>query len=383
MSSARPPASRMHVEFYRHNIEPDDIERAVEALQSIFLTTGPVTAEFESHLAGALGVRHALGLMSCTHGLFLALKAMGIGPGDEVITTPMSFVATANTIIEAGARPVFVDVERDTGNIDAKLVESAITPRTRAIMPVHLYGQLCDMRRLRALADRHRLAIIEDSAHAIDAERDGVRPGQLGDVACFSFYATKPITSGEGGAVATDDGALADAVRELRLHGMSKHAIDRYQSFQHYDVERLGYKANMSDIQAALLLGQLRRLSAMRHRCEEICARYERGFAGVRGIELPRIVDGSRSARHLFTIQVDPSRRDAVLSQLQTKEIGVAVNFRPIHLFSYYRETFSYRGGEFPEAERIGASTISLPLYPRLLDEEVDYVIDTVRQIVG
>jgi dTDP-4-amino-4,6-dideoxygalactose transaminase len=374
----------MKVEFYKHNLEPEDIQRVVAVLNSLFLTTGPVTRDFEQQFAAALGVKHALGVMSCTHALFIAIKALDIGPGDEVITTPMSFMATSNACVEAGARPVFVDIEPDTGNIDANLVEAAITPRTRAILPVHLYGQMCDMRRLRAIADKHKLAIIEDCAHCIEADRDGVRPGQLGDIACFSFYATKNITSGEGGAVTTNDERLADAMRVLRLHGMTKDALNRYQSgYKHYDMERLGCKANLSDIQAALLIGQLQRMHALRDRREEICRRYERAFAHVNGVSFPRLLPNSKSARHLFTIHVDPAKRDALLARLQHKQIGVAVNFNPIHLLTFYRKSFGYQGGEFPRAERFGASTITLPMYPKLTDEEIDYVIESVKEALA
>jgi dTDP-4-amino-4,6-dideoxygalactose transaminase len=374
----------MKIEFYKHNLEPDDIQRVVAVLNSTFLTTGPVTRDFEQQFAAALGVKNALGVMSCTHALFIALKALDIGAGDEVITTPMSFMATANAVIEAGARPAFVDVEPDTGNMDANLIEAAITPRTRAIIPVHLYGQMCDMRRLRAIADKHKLAIIEDCAHCIEADRDGVGPGQLGDIACFSFYATKNITSGEGGALATNDDRLADAMRVLRLHGMNKDAMNRYQTgYKHYDMVRLGCKANLSDIQSALLIGQLRRMHTLRDRREEICQRYERAFANVEGVRFPRVLPNSKSARHLFTIRVDAEKRDAVLAYLQQKQIGVAVNFNPIHLFTYYRNTFGYKGGEFPVAERIGATTITLPMYPKLTDEEIEYVIESVKEAVS
>jgi len=374
----------MRIEFYKHNLEPDDIQRVVAVLNSTFLTTGPVTRDFEQQFAAALGVKHALGVMSCTHALFIAVKALDISEGAEVITTPMSFMATSNACIEAGARPVFVDVEPDTGNIDANLIEAAITPRTRAIMPVHLYGQMCDMRRLRAIADKHKLAIIEDCAHCIEADRDGVGPGQLGEIACFSFYATKNITSGEGGALTTNDDQLADAMRVLRLHGMNKDAMNRYQTgYKHYDMERLGCKANLSDIQSALLIGQLKRMHALRDRREEVCQRYEKAFSNVKGVTFPRVLPKSKSARHLFTIRVDPAKRDAILAYLQQKQIGVAVNFNPIHLFTFYRKTFGYKGGEFPVAERFGASTITLPMYPKLTDDEISYVIESVKEAVA
>ena len=225
------------VEFYRHSLGADEADEVEQTLGGVFLTAGPRTKQFEEWLASYLGVKGAVGLFSCTTALFLAQKALDIGEGDEVITTPMTFIATSNTVLHTGAKLVFVDCEARTANIDLDQVEAAITPRTKAIMPVHLYGHMVDMRRLRAMADKHNLKIIEDCAHCIEGERDGVKPGQLGDVACFSFYATKNMASGEGGAVAGNDQKLLDRVRNLRTHGMNKEAANRYtDSFQHCGV---------------------------------------------------------------------------------------------------------------------------------------------------
>src|SRR5437764_11113283 len=224
-----------------------------EVLGQPILTTGEYVERVERMLADYLGVQHCLCVMSCTGAMHLSLLALGIGPGDEVITTPMTFIATATAIIEAGATPVFVDVEPDTGLLDPNRVEAAITPRTRAIVPVHLYGQMCDMRALRDLANRRGLFLIEDAAHCIEGIRDGVRPGLLGDTACFSFYATKNLTCGEGGAVVCNDDKLLEKLRLLRLHGMTKTAADRArEGYQHWDMVELGWKYNMDNIQAAL-----------------------------------------------------------------------------------------------------------------------------------
>lgn len=370
------------VEFYRHALTEEDIAAVADTLRSVFLTTGPRAALFEQEFAKYLGVAHAAAVSSCTSALYLCLRALNIGPGDEVITTPMTFIATANAILHAGATPVFVDVEPDTGNLDASAVKRAITSRTRAIIPVHLYGLMADVRNIDELCRRHNLIMIEDAAHATEAVRDGLRPGQLGHAACFSFYATKNLTCGEGGAIATNDAALAESVRRLRSHGMSKEAAGRYTGrYQHWDMLTLGYKANLSDIQAALLVGQLGRLDAQLVRRESIAARYEAAFSQVPGISFPIVRPGATSARHLFTIWTPPRRRDEFLAQLQEKGIGVAVNYRAVHLLSFYREQFGFAPGAFPNAERIGDSTITLPLYPGMTEEQVDQVIGAVTEV--
>ena len=370
----------MKIDFYKHNLTQQDIDNAVKVMNSLFLTTGETVAEFESKFSRYVGCRYAVGVTSCTAAMQLSLLALGIGPGDEVITTPMTFIASTNAVLHAGATPVFVDVDRETGNIDAGLIEGAITGKTRAILPVHLYGQLCDMKRIKGIADKHHLAIIEDAAHAVEAVRDGVKPGCLSDAACFSFYATKNITSGEGGAVSTNSEDIADTLKKLRLHGMSKGAADRYSKrYEHYDMELLGWKYNMDNIQAALLLNQIDNIERNLATREEICKTYEQAFDGVPGVTCMKVLPGSRSARHLFTILVPPDKRDTVLGRLQDRGIGVAVNFRAVHLMSYYRQHYGYKRGTFPVAEEIGDSTITLPLYPKLTAEEISYVIEGVK----
>ncbi|HBG92135.1 MAG: hypothetical protein A3J81_01350 [Nitrospirae bacterium RIFOXYB2_FULL_43_5] len=373
----------MKIEFFKHNIEQDDIKRATDVLNSIFLTTGQVVSEFENSFAAYLKAQHAIGVTSCTAALHLSLLAYGIGRGDEVITTPMSFCATSNSILHAGATPVFVDVEKETGNINAELIEAAITKTTKAIMPVHLYGQMCNMQKIRTIADKYSLVIIEDAAHAIEAERDGVRVGELAETACFSFYATKNITSGEGGTVTTSSSEKAEIIRMLRLHGIDKSALDRYTKiYRHWDMPVLGWKYNMDNIQAALLIGQLQRIEELWSQRVRIWKIYEDAFKDIKGIEILKTVSNSKHARHLFTILVSPEKRDEILHKLQKRGIGVAVNYRPIHLLKYYRETFGYKEGDFPVAEDIGKRTVSLPLYPRLDNTEVCYVIESFKKVL-
>ncbi len=369
------------IEFYKHNISAKDIKKCTSVLKSLFLTTGSIVKEFEEKLAMYLDAQYAVGVTSCTDALFLSLKGLGIKEGDEVITTPLSFIATANVIEYCGAKPVFVDVESTTGNIDSNKIERAISPKTKALLVVHLYGQMCDMQKIAAIARKHSLKVIEDSAHCIEGVRDGIRPGQFSDAACFSFYATKNITSAEGGAIVTNKN-LYNWLLLARQHGMSKSASERYtKRYEHYDMEFLGYKANMNNIQAALLLDQLDRIEILLKKKEKIAQRYDKEYKNNPNISTPVVLPHTKHARHIYTIWVDANRRDSILRLLQERMIGVAVNFRPIHLMSYYKKKYGYKKGDFPIAEKIGASTITIPLYPKLTSEEVNYIIRTINTI--
>ena len=370
----------MTVEFFRHNLGSTELSFLAQALDGLFLTAGPMTRQFEEAFSSYLACTHVVGTYSCTTALFLCLKALDIGPGDEVITTPMTFIATPNAIIEAGATPVFVDVEEATGNMDVNRIEEAISSRTRAIIPVHLYGHMCDMKGIRRIADTHHLSVIEDAAHCIEGERDGIRPARLSDAACFSFYATKNMTSGEGGAIATHDPSLAEKLFLLRSHGMNRDAAGRYtERYRHWDMVCMGYKGNMFDIQAALLLPQIQRIEEKWARRRDICIRYREAFGPIDGIDLPEILPHTKHAYHLFTLWVDPAKRDQFMAGLQSRGIGVAVNYRPVHLLTYYREIFGFKDAMFPKAEQIGNGTISLPLYPGLTRGEVEAVIRAVE----
>lgn len=373
----------MRIEFFRHNISNKDIQNTTKALREIFLTTGRITKEFEEKFSRYLKVNYALGVTSCTGALHLSLTALGIGPEDEVITTPLSFVATAHAIEEAGAKPIFVDVESKTGNIDANLIERVVTQKTKAILPVHLYGQMVDMKKIRKIAQKHKLKIIEDAAHCIEGVREGVRPGQLSDAACFSFYATKNITCGEGGAIALNNATLASKLEKMRLHGLEQSAHERYEKkFSHPDVKILGWKYNMDNIQAAMLLHQLDSIEGFLKTKEAICRSYEEAFTKNSGIEFPIVLPGTKSGRYLFTIWVDPKSRETVRQKLRERGVPTALNYPPIHLMTFYQKKYGYKKGDFPIAEEIGARTITLPLYPKLKKQEVDYIIRSVNEVV-
>ncbi len=372
----------MKVPFFHHDLGKAELESLAEVLAGSILTTGETVRRFERRFAEYLGCRHALGVTSCTGALHLSLLALGVGPGDEVITTPMTFIATATAVLEAGATPVFVDVEPDSGLLDATKIEKALTSKTKAILPVHLYGQMCDMKTIRQVADRHGLRVIEDSAHCIEGERHGIKPGQLSDTACFSFYATKNLTCGEGGAVVTNNDRLAEKLRLLRLHGMTKTAADRdREGYQHWDMILLGWKYNLDNLQAALLLPQLDRLDANWLQRQTLAEYYESRLSNLTFLRWPKTLHSVRHARHLFPIWVEPSIRDQVIQGLQGRGISVMVNYRAIHLLTYFRETLGYRFGDFPIAERIGDSTISLPFYPAMPLEHVDYVAQALADL--
>lgn len=372
------------IEFFRHSVGEEEIERAGKVLRSLFLTTGAEVEEFERSLAAYLDLPYCVGVTSCTAAMHISLLAAGIGPGDEVITTPLTFIGSANAIIMAGATPVLADVERTTGNIDPAAVEAAVTGRTRGILPVHLYGQMCDMEALRSIADRHGLVIVEDAAHALEAEWNGKRPGHYGEFACFSFYTTKSITSGEGGAISSKNTDMNELLRQLRLHGFDRTAMERYTDhFEQYDVKLLGWKYNMDNIHAAILNEQIKKLESLFKRRREIFRTYHEAFSQINGIDLHETRPEAVHACHLITALVDPSRRDAIMAEMQKRGVGMSINFHPLHLMTYYREKYGYGPGDFPVAEEIGARTITVPFYPGLTADEIEYVIETLRDVVG
>lgn len=372
------------VPFFHHDLGSAELESIAKVLKGPILTTGDTVKEFETSFAKLMGSQHALGVTSCTGALHMSLVALGIGAGDEVITTPMTFIATATSIIEAGAKPVLVDCEPDTGNLDAERIESAISSKTKAIMPVHLYGQMCDMRRIHAIAQKHNLHVIEDAAHCVEGSRDGVRPGELADTCCFSFYATKNLTCGEGGAVTCNSDELQNKLRLLRTHGMDKTAADRAkEGYQHWDMVMLGWKYNMDNIQAAILLPQMDRLEDNFKKRQNLAEYFERKIATINGLRTPAMRPDVVHARHLFPILIDGGRRDHFINGLKARNIGVMVNYRAIHLLSYFRNSYGYKSGDFPNAEKFGDSILSLPFYPNMPEEHVEIIAEALKEIAA
>ncbi len=377
-------AQAQAVAFFMHDLGQVEIDAIAKVFAGPILTTGSTVGEFEKQFSKLLNCKYTLGVTSCTGALHMSLLALGVGPGDEVITTPMTFIASSTAILEAGATPVFIDVEAETGNLDATKIEAAITAKTKAILPVHLYGQMCDMSAIRKTADKHGLFVIEDAAHCVEGERDGIKPGQLGDTACFSFYATKNLTCGEGGAVVTNNDELYQKLLLLRTHGMTKTAADRsVEGYKHWDMKVLGWKYNMDNIQAAILLPQIERLSATWDKREKLAQYYESRLQGIKGVVRPSNHTGVKHAWHLYPIWIEGGKRDHFIEQLQRRGIGVMVNYRAIHLLTYFKETLGVEAGAYPVAEKIGDATISLPFYPGMPFSDADLVVAALREIAA
>lgn len=368
-------------------ISEEEVAAVADTLRSDWITTGPKTRRFESEFAHYLGAENALALNSCTAGLHLALVALGIGPGDEVITTPMTFCSSVNVIEHVGARPVLADIEPDTLAIDPVRVAKVITSRTRAIMPVHYAGHPVDLAPLLALARAHNLYIIEDAAHALPATYQGQHIGTIGDLTAFSFYATKNLTTAEGGML-TGAPELIDRARVLSLHGMSRDAWKRYDAngSWYYEVVAPGFKYNMTDIQAAIGLVQLQRLETMQRRRREIVAQYSAAFGQLDALQTPTERSESESAWHLYVLRLNLDTltidRARFIEELRARNIGTSVHFIPIHLHPFYRDKYGFAPDDFPIAYREYQRLISLPLHPGLSDEDVQDVIGAVTDIV-
>jgi len=374
--------------FGSPDIREPEIEEVVDSLRRGWLGTGPKVARFESAFESYIGSGHAAAVNSCTAALHLSMLAAGLGPGDEVITSALTFCATVNAIIHVGATPVLADVDPVSMNIDPDHVEARLTPRTRAIVPVHFAGRPCQMDRLVDIAKRHDLKLIEDCAHAVEADYRGQRMGSFGDFGCFSFYVTKNVVTGEGGMVLARREEDSARVKTLALHGMSKDAWARFgaEGFQHYDVVEAGFKYNMMDLQAAIGLHQLARVEAGWARRQAIWQGYMDAFNDL-PLGLPAAPEeGSRHAYHLFTVMVDSAQtglsRDAFLDAMRAETIGVGVHYRSVAEHPYYQDRFCWRPEDYAHAMRIGRQTVSLPLSSKLSDVDVASVVDAVRSIV-
>ena len=382
----RPTAAPPYLPLSRPAIADGEVEAVADVLRSGWLPTRARGREVERAFAAYVGAPHAIALNSCTAGLHLALLAAGVGPGDEVVTTPLTFCATANVVLHVGATPVFADVEEDTHSLDPRAVAAALTPRTRAVMAVHLGGRPADVLGLREVAARAGLTLIEDAAHCVEGVSNAGKVGATADFTCFSFYATKNISTGEGGMVTAPSEEAAAFIRTASLHGLSRDGWARYAKggTALYDVVTPGFKYNMMDIQAALGLRQLARLEELQAVRARVWAVYDDGLDGLGlGLPLP-CPPGVVHARHLYQVLVDPARcgwtRDALAEALGEEGIGTSVHFRPVHLFSYYADRFGYRRGAYPVAERVADQTLSLPLSGAMTPSDAERVVDAVRQ---
>lgn len=369
-------------------IEEAEIEEVAKSMRAAWLGTGPKVAEFERRVAAYKEAEHAVAVNSCTAGLHLSCLALGLETGDEVIVPAMTFCATVNAIVHAGGTPVLADVERDTFNIDPEQIRQKITPRTRAIMPVHFAGRACRMNEIVAIAREHDLKIIEDCAHAIETEFAGRKAGTIGDCGVLSFYSTKNIVTGEGGMVLTNDAAIASRIKRLALHGMSQDAWKRFSDdgYKHYEVVEIGFKYNMMDLQAAIGMHQIERVEDYYLRRLAIWETYDREFAGL-PVETPAPMCGnSRHGLHLYTLLIDREKagltRDEFILALHQRKIGTGVHYRAIPEHPVYQERFGWKLDDFPNAQEIGDMTVSLPLSAKLTDSDVNDVISAVKDVL-
>ena len=374
--------------FCLPDISDAEVQEISEAVRSGWWAKGPRTMQFQEEFASYVGAKHCIALNSCTAALHLALATAGIGPGDEVITTPLTFASTANTILHVGATPVFADIDPDTGLIDPEEIEKKITKKTRAVVPVHYSGLAADLGRIGALCDAHNLFLSEDAAHAVETRYNGELIGHhpRGAVS-YSFYATKNLACGEGGALVTDDDEIAQQARVISCHGMSAGAWNRYgkEGSWRYDIEEPGYKYNMFDIQAALALTQLRRMDDMQRRRFEAVKVYEEAFAGVPQLRLQKTPDYCHHSRHLYVLRVVPEAltitRDQFIEELKARNVGVSVHFIALHTMSAYVKRFGFKPKDFPKAYAFSESEISLPMYSTLGVEKARYVADAVLDV--
>ena len=380
--------TEQRIPFVKVQLDDDDIAAVEGVLRSGWLTTASQVKALEEELCAYTGARFVNAVNSATAAMHLCLAAWDLGPGDEVITTPYTFTATANVVLHCGATPVLVDVVDGTANIDPRLVEAAITPKTKAIIPVHIAGEPCDMDALMAMARPRGIKVLEDAAHAIGTLYRGRAIGTVSDAAAFSFYANKTMTTGEGGALATNDAELSGCVRRLTLHGMSRDAYNRYGAggSWRYDIEEFGFKDNLTDIAAALGRAQLVKLERFIEERTRVAQRYFANLRDEEHILLPVFSEENRQPWHLFMIRIknetSPVQRDDVINQLAERGIATSVHFIPLHYHTAYQKLGRWAKGDFPVAERFFEGEISLPMYPAMTNEEVDEVCQALREIL-
>jgi len=375
--------------FGKPDIQDQEIDEVIACLKSGWIGTGPRVDSFESQFRRYKQAGNAVAMNSCTAGLHLSLLALGIGPGDEVITSPLTFCATVNSIIHVGATPVLADVCSLSMNIDPLEIERKITKKTKCVLPVHFAGRPCSMDSILEIVSENQLFLVEDCAHAIETEYHGKPAGTFGEFGCFSFYATKNVVTGEGGMVISDDDEKADRIKRLALHGLSKNAWKRFgdEGYQHYFVEELGFKYNMMDLQAALGIHQLKRVEKNWKRREQLWHHYNDMLANL-PIKLPLPPeDDTRHAYHLYTILIDEKNtglsRDNVVTKMHQEGVGTGIHYLSIPEHPYYQRTFGWKPDDFPNAMSIGRQTISLPLSPSLSDADVDWVIDAAQKTLS
>ena len=374
--------------FHRADLGDEEIAEVVDVLRSGWLTTGPKVREFEREFAAMVGAQHAVAVNSCTAALHLALEAAGLREGDEVLVPTMTFAATAEVVTYFKAKPILIDCVQDTLNLDTDRIEEAITDKTRAIIPVHFAGHPCEMEQIQSIARARGLHVIEDAAHALPARYQGKMVGGFADSTCFSFYATKNITTGEGGMVTTNNAEWAARIRMMSLHGLSRDAWNRYsaEGSWYYEILSPGFKYNLTDIAAALGLAQLKKCDRFWKARERYATRYHEGFRDLPEIICPQAASHVQHAWHLYVIQLDLDRlritRNEFIRQLQQAGIGCSVHFIPLHLHPFYRDMWGYQPNDLPVSNMVFQRIISLPLYSKMTEADNDRVIDTVRNLV-
>jgi dTDP-4-amino-4,6-dideoxygalactose transaminase len=374
---------------FRHSIGKNEIEEVLDTLNSDWITTGPKTFHFENLFKDYVGAEHAIALSSCTAALHLSLEACGIGKNDEVITSPLTFASTAEVIIHKQAKPVFADIDERTYNINPTEIEENISPNTKAIIPVHYAGQPCEMDAIKRIAHDHDLFVIEDAAHAIESSYHNQKIGNIGDLTCFSFYATKNLTTAEGGMITTSNTELAEKIRMLSLHGISKDAWKRYSSkgSWFYEILYAGYKYNMTDLQASIGIHQLKKIESMHKRRQEISKLYNESFKDVPELIIPLVKDYVKHAWHLYPLLIRTEKlkitRSEFIEALKKDNIGTSVHFIPLHLHPYYQKNCGFQQGDFPNTESVYQREISLPIYPKLDNNDVNDVITAVKKIIN